>query len=148
VGISAKGLVLIGMNAPPTDGDPNLFFDQLTPIVKTEHKGHSLQMFLDTGANESFLFPSFRAALAKDEAAKLQSKREKTGGAGGTVKRRVEVVPSLQLDVLGRAVNLHGVSLLSKGPSGKVRGRDGVLGADALAGGFTLDFRTMQFRLE
>ena len=48
---------------------------------------------------------------------------------------------------VGRPTDLQDVSLLTSAPEGEARYRDGVLGIDALRSGFTLDFRSMQFRL-
>jgi predicted aspartyl protease len=146
--MSANGSLRFGANAPAVPGDPNLFFDELNPIVETRHADRRLQMFLDTGANATCIYPSFRDAMSQGELAKLKRKRETTGGAGGIVKRQTEVVPTLRLEFLSRAVDITNVSLLSSQPLGNARYRDGVIGADALADGFTLDFRTMQLRIE
>jgi hypothetical protein len=45
-------------------------------------------------------------------------------------------------------LKLTNVSLLVTQPAGDVRYRDGVLAMDGLVGGFTLDFRGMQLRLD
>jgi predicted aspartyl protease len=148
VRMSAKGLLRIETNTPVAKVESNLFFDELSSIVQTRHADHRLQMFLDTGANTTFLYPSFRDALGKEEIARLKRKREKTAGAGGMVKRTTDVLPTLRLDFSGRAIDLTKVSLLPTQPEGTAGYRDGVLGMDALAGGFTLDFRTMQLLLE
>ena len=105
-------------------------------------------MFLDTGANTSFLYRSFRSALTKDEIAGLTAKDERTGGAGEVIVRKTEVLPTLRLFVSGRPMDLSNVSLLTTAPEGDARYRDGVLGMDALGKGFTLDFGAMQLRLE
>jgi predicted aspartyl protease len=147
VGIAANGDLRIepGQTAR---GAPNLFFDGLAPIVEVRHDDRRMQMLLDTGANASFLYRSFRSALTKDEIAGLIAKDEKTGGAGEIILRRTEVVRTLSLFVSGRPVDLSNVSLLTTAPEGDARYRDGVLGIDALRHGFTLDFRAMQLRLE
>ena len=64
------------------------------------------------------------------------------------MSRRTEVVPTLQLAILGRDVERSNVSLLVTQPAGDGRYRDGVLAMDGLGGGFTLDFRRMQLRLD
>jgi hypothetical protein len=147
VGIGANGDLRIepGRTAK---GTPNLVFDGLAPIVEVRHDDRRMQMFLDTGANASFLYRSFRSALTNDEIAGLTAKDEKTGGAGEIIVRRTEVVRTLRLFVSGRPVDLSNVSLLTTAPEGDARFRDGVLGTDALRPGFTLDFRAMQLRLE
>jgi hypothetical protein len=129
-------------------GTPNLFFDGLSPIVEVRHDDRRMQMFLDTGANASFLYRSFRSALTKDEIAGLTVKDEKTGGAGEIIVRRTEVVRTPRLFLAARPLDLSNVSLLTTAPEGDARYRDGMLGTDALRPGFTLDFRAMQLRLE
>lgn len=148
VGISAKGMVRIDTREAGAPGEPNLFWDQLSPIVETRHANHRLEMFLDTGANKSSAYPSLRGALTSDEIGGLKSKRDKTGGAGGILTQRVELIPMLRLEILGRPVDVSNVSLLLKQLAGSRSYRDGVLGMDSLAGGFTLDFRRMQLRLD
>ncbi len=147
VGIAANGDLRIepGRTAK---GAPNLFFDGLTPIVEVEHGDHRMQMFLDTGANASSLYRSFRSVLTKDEIDGLTVRDEKTGGAGEIVVGRTESVRTLHLSVSGRPVELSDVGLLATAPEGETRYRNGVLGTDALGRGFTIDFRAMQLRLE
>jgi hypothetical protein len=147
LGITATGDVRIepGRTA---NGTPNLFFDGLAPIVEVRHGDRRMQMLLDTGANASVLYPSFRSALSADAIAGLTEREETTAGAGGMVVRKTEAVRTLRLLVPGRPVDLSGISLLASVPEGDARFRDGVLGTDALRGGFTLDFGAMQFRLD
>jgi hypothetical protein len=147
VGIAANGDLRIEPGRT-TRGTPNLFFDGLSPVVEVRHEDRRMQMFLDSGANASALYRSFRSALTKDEVAGLTARDEKTGGAGEVIARRTEAVRALRLFVSGRPVNLASVSLLTTAPEGDARYRDGVLAADALRAGFTLDFRAMQLRLE
>jgi predicted aspartyl protease len=147
VGIAANGDLRIAPGKTGR-GTPNLFFDGLAPIVDVRHDDRRMQMFIDTGANASLLYRSFRSALTKDEIAGLTATNEQAGGAGEVLVRRTEVVRTPRLFVSGRPVDLSSVSLLTTAPEGDARYRDGVLGADALRRGFTLDFGTMQLRLE
>ena len=100
-------------------------------------------MLLDTGANDTNLYPSFRDALSREETARIRSKREKMAGAGGAIQIRAEVVPSLRFEILGVPVSLKKVSMLPEQPKGENRFRDGVVGMDALWNGFLLDFDAM-----
>ena len=147
VGIASNGSLRIEPGRTAR-GTSNMFFDGLAPIVEVRHHERRMQMFLDTGANASFLYRSFRSALANDEIAGLTARDETTAGAGEIIVRRTEVVRTLRLFVSGRPVDLSNVSLLTTAPEGDARYRDGVLGIDALRPGFSLDFRAMQFRLE
>jgi hypothetical protein len=116
--------------------------------VEVQHGDHRMQLLLDTGANASSVYRSFRPALTKDEIAGLTAGDEKTGGVGAIIVRSTEVVRSLRLVVSGRPVDLSNVSLITTAPEGDARYRDGVLGTDALRAGFTLDFRAMQLRFQ
>ena len=133
---------------PLPQGTANLFFDDASPIVEVDHDQHHLQMFLDTGANDTLLYPSFREALGRQEKSRLRTKREKVAGAGGVIQRKTEVVPLLRIEILGKAIDLKKLSLLSAAQVGNGRYRDGVIGMDALRGGFQLDFDAMRLEVE
>jgi predicted aspartyl protease len=148
VEISKKGLVRIHPHEAVSGGTPNLFFDQASPIVEINHGQHRLQMFLDTGANASVLYPSFRDVLTREETQKLKTKREKAAGAGGMIQRNTELVPALLIQVFETSVNLRKLSLLPEMPAGSNRYRDGVIGMDALWSGFLLDFDAMRLEVE
>jgi hypothetical protein len=66
---------------------------------------------------------------------------------GETVVGAVDIAPKLRLELPGKAVDLINISLQSRQPD-EFRYEDGRIGMDALAGGFTLDFRAMQLRLD
>jgi hypothetical protein len=148
VRMSKKGDLRIETKAAGGAGAPNLFLDGWELIADVRHGDQRMQMFLDTGANASFVYPSFRDRLTKDEIAKLERKQDEIGGAGGVVRPMTEVAPTLPLGILGRGVKLKDISLLPDQPKGDRSYRDGVLGMDALHDGFTLDFRNMQLRLD
>jgi len=139
-------LVRIDPNSTVAPGEPNLFFDGLTPIGEVRHGGRALQMVLDTGAGQSALYPSFRIALSPEENARLRKKKVRSTGVGETVVRTVDVAPTLRLELSGKAVDLSNISLESQQPA-NFPYEDGTMGMDALGGGFTLDFRAMQLRL-
>ena len=69
------------------------------------------------------------------------------GGAGEVITRKTEAVPMLRLFVSGQPLDLSDISLLATEPHGDARYREGVIGADGLRGGFTLDFRAMRLGL-
>ena len=148
VEISKGGMVSIGRREAVAGETPNLCFDEASPIVEVEHEQHQLQMFLDTGANATVLYPSFLDALGRDEKSGLRTKREKVGGAGGVIQRTTKVVPALEIEVLGKRIRVSHVSLLSEAPPGNDRYREGVVGMDALWGGFKLDFDAMRVEVE
>jgi predicted aspartyl protease len=146
--ISHAGLIRVHPHETPPQTKPNLFFDDASPMVEVAHDQHHLQMFLDTGANDTVLYPSFLDALRGEEKLRLRTKREKVAGAGGTMQRQTEVVPTLRIEVFGKAVDLKKLSLLSTAPMGNGHYRDGVIGMDALWSGFRLDFDAMRLDVE
>jgi predicted aspartyl protease len=85
VEIPKSGRVRMHGREAASAGMPNLFFDELKPIVEIGHGQHRLQMFLDTGANSTALYPSFRDALTREETSRLRTKRDHIAGAGGTI---------------------------------------------------------------
>jgi predicted aspartyl protease len=148
VEISNTGIIRVHPQQTLPQRAANLFFDAASPIVEVDHDQHHLQMFLDTGANDTVLYPSFREALGRQEELRLRTKREKVAGAGGVIQRKTEVVPMLRIEVLGKAIDLKKLSLLSAAPIGNGRYRDGVIGMDALWSGFRLDFDAMRLEVE
>jgi predicted aspartyl protease len=147
VGISSAGDVRVHAGGAAAVGAPNLFFDGDQSIVEVDHGQRHLQMHLDTGANDTSLYTSFRDALSREETARIRSKREKRAGAGGAIQIRAEVVPALRFEILGTLVSLKKVSMLPEQPKGENRFRDGVVGMDALWNGFFLDFDAMRLAI-
>lgn len=148
VEISNAGVFRIQAREKTPEGAPNLFFDEASPIVEVDHNQHHLQMFLDTGANTSVLYPSALNGIGREERLKLQTKREKIGGAGGIITRKAQFVPALEIEILAHPLVLKNVSLLSETPQSSGRYRDGVIGMDALWGGFRLDFDAMRMQVK
>jgi hypothetical protein len=145
VDFSAKGEITFDCGAKPPRGRPNFFFDGLAPIVQVVHSGRSLQMMLDSGSATTVFYPSVRDALAQWERYQLTSPAAAGfAGGGGSVQVQASTVPSIQLEIDGRTLYLQGAKLLSQALGG-AGVRDGILGLDACAGGFRLDFRAMQF---
>jgi predicted aspartyl protease len=143
VEVSAEGVITFGKGAPGARLPANLFFDVLNPILQVGHGGHNVQMMLDTGAAATVLYPSILDAFAPWERDQLKGARAAAGAPG---QREADLVPFIQLEPAGRTVYLNRIRLLGKAPAG-IRGRDGVLGIDALKGGFRIDFRAMRFTL-
>ncbi len=148
VGIAHDGAVHFDPSMRQPEGTPNLCFDSGSLLVEITHEKHELQMMLDTGANVTDLYRSFRLALTSQETAKLKSKKDKVGGAGGSIQRKTFAVPQLRILFEQRPVDLQNLSLLSDGPKGEGHYRDGVIGMDALWGGFMLDFQSMRLTVD
>lgn len=130
VSISVRGAVHIEPNPAASPGEPNIFFEALTPVVEVRHGGRLLQMALDTGALRSDLYPSFREALREDETGHLRKQQVGRRGVGETVVRTLDTAPKLDLALPGRIARLHDVPLLAE-PLRELRFEDGVIGTDA-----------------
>jgi hypothetical protein len=149
IAVSARGVVRIHSDSPKIhQSDPNIFFDGLTAIVAVRHAGRTVPMYLDTGGDTTYLYSSFRETLTPEERAKLMRQRRGFTGVGGSVKVETELVPQLELELPGRTVGLRKVSLRLDSPPPGNGYSDGLLGMDALKGGFTVDFRTMRFEMD
>jgi hypothetical protein len=139
-------MVLIEPDSKILPGEPNIFFDGLTPIVEAHHGNSPLQMVVDTGASRTMLYPPSRAALSQEEIGRLRKSKARSTGLGGTIERSVEIASKLQLEMLGKQVSLKDVALRPERPA-EFRYEDGLIGMDSLGGGFTLDFKAMQLQL-
>lgn len=142
------------MGCPPKSAtagleeEPNLFFDSLNPVAELSHREHRLQLVFDTGAFASEFYPSFRAALSSEEMVKMKPVRQRQTGVGGTIiDRKIEQLPELWVDVLGRGLNIKKANFTPVRDSDK-RYWDGWMGIDAMRGGFLLDFQAMPFTVD
>ena len=146
VEVSAEGAISSGRCAAAARVPANLFFDRLNAIVQVGHSGQNVQMMLDTGAAATVLYPSILDSFAQWERDQLKGARATASVASISEQREADLVPFIQLEPPGRTVYLDRIGLFRKAPTG-TRGRDGVLGIDALKGGFRIDFRAMRFTL-
>jgi predicted aspartyl protease len=144
VDFSAEGAITFGRGTPEARVPPNLFFDRLNAVVQVGHSGRDVQMMLDTGAAGTVLYPSILDSFAAWERDQLKGSN---GAAGGSQERLADLVPFIQLEAGGRTVYPERVALFRKAPA-DTKGRDGVLGIDALKGGFQMDFRSMRLTLK
>jgi predicted aspartyl protease len=147
-GISRDGTVRILPPESTTAGpkeESNLFFDSLNPVAELSHGERRLQVVVDTGAFSSSFYPSFRGALSSEEVSKMKRARKKETSVGGTiVESKIEQLPELWVDVLGRQLNIRKANFTPAPDAGK-RYWDGWMGIDAMGGGFLFDFQTMRF---
>lgn len=114
--------------------------------MEISHDGKLLQMTVDTGSNDTMIKSSFRSALTGDEMRDLRNISEIRGGASGEVRQKIQMLPRLRLDLLDHRVNLKKIRLPPDGPG--LSRDDGIIGMDALWGGFRIDFETMRLELE
>jgi len=145
ISISSKGVVLIEPDSRIPPGEPNIFFEGLTPIVEAHHGSSPIQMVVDTGASRTTFYANFRATLSQEEIGQLRKSKAKSTGVGETTERPVEIAAKLQLEMPGRHVALKDAALRSEQPR-EFGYEHGLIGMDLLVGGFTLDFRAMQLQ--
>jgi predicted aspartyl protease len=144
VGVSKEGFIRMHDSRTAAPGSPNLFFDwEYKGVVEISHARHLLQMVVDTGANDTVLYPSFRNAMTREEVRKLQNMHEIRAGAGGSIQQRV---PTLRIEFFEKPVTLQKLSLEPKAP--RPIDFDGVIGMDALWAGFHIDFEAMRLELD
>ena len=138
----------IGTPAPP-GVEPNLGFDGALPIVRLSVEGKSLAFNLDTGAEETVLWPPF----AREFPAMIERSGQRGTAAvtGIGSSREVESIelPTLSPVLGGRSVTLAPASVLLKATTSDTRRRFGNLGLDLLnqARRTTIDFGTMTLTL-
>lgn len=148
VEISANGEMRIEPGPPKTTGKPNICFNELSPIVQVYHAGRPVSMALDTGGNVSYLYPSFRDFMTPEELKELGRRRDRSNGVGGSITLESDLVRAIQFELPGKTVLLKNISLRRASTPAFDGYTEGLLGMDAMNGGFTLDFRAMQLRLD
>jgi predicted aspartyl protease len=146
VEVSAEGAITFGKAMPASQAPANFFFDRLNAVVEAGHSGHSVQMMLDTGAAGTVLYPSMLDTFARWERDQLAGANQRSASARAAEQRAADLTPSFELEAGGRTVHLERIPLFKNAPPGS-KGRDGVLGIDALKGGFCIDFRSMRLTL-
>ena len=146
ISLSDRGVVQFHVDSTQVQGDPNIFFDGLSPVLEVRHAGRTVPMKLDTGGDRTYLYSSFRDRLTSEERATLKPRRDGFTGLGGSIQVETELVPQLELELPGRMVVLRGVKFRLDSPPGD-SSSEGLLGMDVLKGGFTIDFEAMRLVL-
>jgi hypothetical protein len=142
VGISAGGAVRLQDDCA-RPGDPNLFFDGLTPIVEVEHSDSKVRLAFDTGSQSTYFYSSFRDTLTAEQIRGLTTKQTVFAGLGGRRRMETDIITNVQLDLDDVVVPLKN-AVLRREPSST----DGLLGMDVLGLGFVVDFRSMRVSLD
>jgi predicted aspartyl protease len=140
------GRMVIPIN-PSTNNLHNLALDGLNPVVSLQADKDTLCFDLDLGAANTNLYATY---FKKYQATILNDAKKSTvrlGGAGGSKKKNIYVIPSLDLVIGNKTVSLHKVNVLQQKTSSKER-YYGNLGQDFIGEleGFILNFSTMYFK--
>ncbi len=130
--------------------DPNLFFDGSTPAIVAEVQGRRLNFFLDTGAEETRLFPPFADTFASLISQSGKKESAQITGVGETTKVDSIVLLDLKIGVGGFTTVLQPARVLLSETSHGSLLYYGNLGVDLLrqAKTVTFDFRSMRLTLE
>lgn len=99
---------------PQKDNLHNFALNGLDPVIALQSGPDTLSFHFDSGASSSMLYESY---FKKNKQEVLKAGFRKTvgfGGAGGTQKKEVWVLPKLNLRVGGRTVVIDSVSVLTK----------------------------------
>jgi len=142
--------IAIGSEADAVDDGTPLFMADLSPAVLLRVEGDMLPFILDTGASATGLtYPYWKRVKAR--AKDWPHAQHATAGAGGTRSYDTVRQPEWKVAVGGGDVVLKNVRVetVSRAGVGSAP-MFGILGQDlwANAAGFTLDFRSMRFRID
>ncbi|USI75056.1 retroviral-like aspartic protease family protein [Sphingomonas morindae] len=144
--IDPDGSVEIDRAAPPLRSGARLYMNRLTPVAEVEIAGRGGLLSLDTGANRTTLYARYAARFA-DRAPRWSRKRETALGLGGGQAGEVLVEPDLTIKAGAATITDHDVTIALDGDrTNPVLGNLGQSGL-ALAGRYTVDFRSMRLLL-
>ncbi len=147
---SPSGAVTIAAPSAATSAEsPNMAFDDNWPVTQVRFQGTTLAVTLDTGAQETVLYPPFAAAFP--ELMKQGKKDEQQlSGFSGNADVASLAFPSLSFEMAGRTVVLAPAEVLLRQTMGLSRWYAGNFGMDLInqASAVSLDFQAMRFSLK
>ncbi len=144
-----KAISIGSASGPVVDGVP-IYMDGLTPVVMVETEGATVPLTLDTGASATGLSSAYWTTV-KDRADAWPHSRQPSAGIGGALDFDTVTQPEWTFRLGKDELTLRNVRIQTEsrpGPGGPPM--FGILGQDlwANAAGFTLDFRSMRFRID
>lgn len=136
---------------PATERDADaaaMYMQGLMPVIECGVEGKELPFSFDTGASGT-LFSIRYYQRFKGSVSRWKKEENATFGAGGMVRRKVYVIPKLDLTVGKRIAILHKVPVFPTKIGSDKDELFGNLGQDMVANfdSFTLDFSHMTFSL-
>jgi len=136
-------------SAPLVDG-ATMYMNELTPVLALTTQGRSLPFTLDTGANSTDLWHAYWETVG-DDASSWPHRTRRSSGLGGAKTFDIVLQPELRLLVGNDVVILKDVPIEAGDQHGAGdQPMFGNIGQDLWrnAAGFTMDLRSMRFRLE
>jgi hypothetical protein len=139
------GQFVAGNDAPATGNGAKMYMKGLSPIVICHVE---LPFTFDSGASGTDLYVSYYR-LFRGESKNWKKAKEKEGGAGGVIKRKIYLQPELKLGIGDKTVVLKKASIYRTGTGTDTDKLYGNLAQDIPVGfsSFTLDFTNMTFSL-
>lgn len=145
---SRSGAITIA-TGPSDAAPPNLAFDDNWPVTQVRFQGTTLAVTLDTGAQQTVLYPPFAAAFP---ALIQQGKpdQHQLSGFSGTAAFASVVLPALTFEMAGRKIELAPAEVLTQTSDAHSRWYAGNFGMDLLtqAAAVRLDFDAMRLSLK
>jgi predicted aspartyl protease len=128
----------------------DICFDGQAPVAQIQHEDEKLNVLIDTGAEETYMYPPFAdkfVGLLADQG--KRTPQTVTGVANSTDVDSSEL-PDLQLTIGRFSGHVHPAKVLLKETTGSSKFFDGNLGMDLLSQGrkTTIDFRWMTLTIE
>lgn len=142
-----KGEFLAGEAAEKASGVP-MYMRGLSPAIECDVAGQKLLFTFDTGASSTdFSVRYFN--LFRQHRAAWQTRTVESGGAGGTVRRKMYIQPEVVVKVGDAAATLKDVTIFPTRTNAGIDVLFGNIGQDLVAGfeSFTVDFVGMTFGL-
>ena len=131
-----------------SSGSP-IYMQQLNPLLQCRIEGHDLLLMFDTGADSTSLTAKYCHAFP-EEFTGISLTKHGVGGAGGVKVLNSYKLAELRIGVGGQIAVMKDVSVLADPLGADFDLLYGTVGRDLTDQfkSFTLDFKTMRFRLE
>jgi predicted aspartyl protease len=143
-----NGFLQAGSLALSSTRGTRMYMRLLMPVIECRTEGVDLPFTFDTGADGTFLSVRYYERFRSDSG-KWKPAENATAGGGGMVRRKIYLLPALDLKVGARVARMRNVPIFPTPVGSDKDELYGNLGQDMVAGfdSFTLDFSKMTFSL-
>jgi hypothetical protein len=147
---SADGTVELGFHSADDSAGPNMYFNWVLPLIGVDILGKRITLQLDTGADQTFLWPIFAQEFPEIGAHAGLIQVDRMEGMFGRGVVPFWPIPDLEMGVGGAPRKFRQVKLLAANVQRNCLWCSGTLGVDLLGdtGAVTIDFRTMRVILD
>lgn len=143
--------VISASSAKGTDvGPPNMFLEDLNPVVRGRVAGKDMNFTLDSGAVTTNFYPLFFNANKQQILKNGTQRQTDLGGAGGSMTVTAWYLKDLKMEIGGRTASFGEAEILTDAVNDDTRNFAGNLGQDLIKqfASMTLDFRSMRLTFE